>query len=154
VMGLYLVGVAVYSVALGFATFRTRAVEKHVADLGGSYTNALELKARYQVLKDRQELKFAALECWNLTARFLPESATLDVMSFVDGKKLALNGSAPSGQQKELYDFENELRKATASNGEGMFDSTKGEHLNYQVDRAGGSVKWNFSLELKRVEVE
>src|SRR5439155_23266037 len=38
VVGLYLLGLAVYGVALGVATFRTRSVEKRVAALGGQYT--------------------------------------------------------------------------------------------------------------------
>src|SRR4029077_20802158 len=74
VAGIYLLGVAVYGVALGFATFRTPAVENRAASLGGSYTNSVQLKAKYQVLKDRQELKFAALDCWNLIATYLPDS--------------------------------------------------------------------------------
>jgi len=152
VAAIYLLGVAIYGVALGFATFRTRGVEKAVANLGPQYTNSVQLKARYQVLKDRQELKFAALECWNLTARFLPDSATLDTMNFSDGKKLSLTGKAPADQRKEVIEFEGELRRATSTNGDLIFDPGKGEHLSYQVQ--GGDVRWNFSLELKRAEVE
>ena len=104
------------------------------------------------MLKDRQELKFAALECWNLTARYLPDSATLETMNFVDGKKLALAGTTPKEQIKEAIDFEGDLRKATSTNGDLIFDPNKGEHLSYQVQ--GNNVRWNFTLELKRVEVE
>src|SRR5207244_2980033 len=104
VAGLYLLGVAVYGVALAVATFRTGRVENHVAQLGASYTNAMQLKARYQVLKDRQELKYAALDCWNLIARFLPDSATLDTMNFVDGKRLTLNGTSPLDKRNEVID--------------------------------------------------
>jgi len=152
VAAIYLLGVAVYGVALGVATFRTRAVEKAVADRGASFTNAVQSKLRYQVLKERQELKFAALECWNLTARHLPDSATLETMDFIGGKKLTLRGSAPADQLKELYDFESKLRKETSTNGDLVFDSTRGEHVNYTVQ--GGNVRWNFSLELNRAEIE
>jgi hypothetical protein len=152
VLGLYLLGLAVYGVALGFATIRTRGVERHVTELGGQYTNSIQIKQRYQVLKDRQELKFAALECWNMVARYLPDSAMLEQMSFVDGKRLTLNGTANAEQRKELYDFESALRKATLTNGEAMFDPNGGDHVQYQVQ--GGNVRWNFSLVLKRAEVE
>lgn len=152
IIGLYLLGVAVYAVALGFATFRTRAVENNVAQISQQYTNAIQLKSRYQVLQDGQELKFAALECWNLTARYLPDSATLDTMNFIDGKKLSLSGKAPKEQWKDIIEFEGELRKATGTNGDFMFDQTKGEHAIANIQ--GGDVRWNFSLELKRVEVE
>jgi hypothetical protein len=151
VVGLYLLGLAVYGVALGFATFRTRGVEGRVTQLGVQYTNSIQLKQRYQILKDRQELKYAALECWNLVARYLPD-AVVEQMNFVDGKRLTLSGTAGADQRKELYDFESNLRKATLTNGEAMFDPAKGEHLQYQVQ--AGNVRWNFSLELKRAEVE
>src|SRR5262249_1431111 len=55
---LYLGIVAVYLIALQVALYRTRAVEREVSSLSPSYTNAMQLKAQYQVLKDRQELKF------------------------------------------------------------------------------------------------
>jgi hypothetical protein len=152
VLGLYLLGLAVYGVALGFATFRTRGVESRVTALGTQYTNSIQIKQRYQVLKDRQELKFAALECWNAVARYQPDSVVLDQMNFVDGKRLTLNGTASAEQRKDLYDFEGQLRKATLTNGEALFDPNKGDHVQYSVQ--GGTVRWNFSLELKRAEVE
>jgi len=152
VAGLYLVGAAVYGVALAVATFRTTGVERSVAELGASYTNAVQLKARYEVLKDRQELKFAALECWNLTAKYLPDTATLDTLNFIDGRRMTLQGKAPSDQTKDMLEFEGALRKAANTNGDAFFDTSKGDHLQYTIQ--GGDVRWNFSLELKRVEVE
>jgi len=149
---IYMLGVAIYGVALGFAIFRTRSVENTVTSLGPQYTNSVQLKARFQILKDRQELKFAALECWNLTARHLPESASLDTMNFVDGRKLALSGKSPSGQTKDIIDFEADLRRATSTNGELVFDPGSGEHMSYQVQ--GADIRWNFSLWLKRVDVQ
>jgi len=154
VLGLYLLGLAVYGVALGFATFRTRGVESRVTALGVQYTNSVQLKQRYQVLKDGQELKYAALECWNMVARYLPDTAVLEQMNFVDGKRLTLNGTANKDQTKELYDFEAALRRATLTNGEAIFDPTKVDHVQYRAQVQAGTVQWNFSLELKRVEVE
>ncbi len=152
VLGLYLLGLAVYGVALGVATFRTRAVEYGVAQIGTQYTNTMQLKARYQVLKDRQELKYAALDCWNHIARYLPESAVLETMNFSDGKRLTLDGTAAADQRKEVYDFESALRSAASTNGDLMFNPNGGDHVQYHVQQ--GNVRWNFSLELKRVEVE
>jgi hypothetical protein len=152
VVGIYLLGVAIYGVALAVASFRTSSIERQVASLGVQYTNSVQLKGKYQILKDRQELKYAALECWNLIARYLPESATLDSMNFVDGRRLALTGKSPSGQTKEIIDFEADLRKATSTNGELIFDPKLGEHFNYEVHPP--DVHWRFSLELKRAEVQ
>lgn len=154
VVGLYIVGVLIYFVALGVASYRTRQVESTVALMAPQYTNAMQLKARYEVLKDRQELKYAALDCWSVTARLLPEGVTLETMSFVDGKKLRLDGTAPSDQVQKLIDFEGYMRKATDATGQPLFDATKGDNLNYRAAPGNANVSWNVTLELKRVEVQ
>ena len=69
-------------------SYRAQGVERQVAALGGSYTNAIQLKARYGVLKERQELKYAALDCWKVIAEQLPEGISLQRFSFADGSKL------------------------------------------------------------------
>jgi hypothetical protein len=152
VAAIYMLGVAIYGVALGFAIVRTRGVEKTVESLGLQYTNSVQLKARYQILKDRQELKFAALDCWNWTARHLPDSATLETMSFIDGKRLALNGRSPASQTKDIIEFEADMRKATSTNGDLIFEPGSGDHMSYQVQ--GADIRWNFSLWLKRADIQ
>lgn len=153
VVGLYMVGAMIYFVALAMLVLQTRSVEKEVTALSSTYTNTLQLKARYQVLKDRQELKFAALDCWQLTAEKMPTAISLDRLSFSDGKKWMLSGTAPSDQTAELIEFSAAMRKAELD-GQPMFDPQKGEQLSYRMNPGSSSVNWNFSLELKRAEVE
>jgi hypothetical protein len=148
---LYIAVVAVYLVALRVAVYRTTAVEKEVAQWSPYYTNAMQLKARYQVLKDRQELKFAALDCWKAVASLLPEEVSLDGYNFSDGKRLNLNGTAPVGQVQQLYAFEGAIRKVEI-NGQPLFAQSKGESLSYQT--RGNDITWSFSLELKRLEIQ
>ncbi len=147
---LYVAGVAVYLVALQVAVYRTQAVEKEVALWSPHYTNAMQLKARYQVLKDRQELKYAALDCWKALASLLPDEVSLDGYNFSDGKRLNLNGTAPVGQVQQLYAFEGAMRKVEI-NGQTLFAPSKGESLSYQT--RGNDITWSFSLELKRSEL-
>lgn len=151
VVGLYLVGVAIYMLALGVLHFQTQSVEKDVAELGQSYTNAIQIRDRYRVLKDRQELKYAALDCWKAVADVLPNEITLESFTFSDGRKLLLNGSAATGQDKSVLDFYEAMRNAV-SNGQPLFDKTKGDPLSYGSG-PGGTVRWNFALELKRSEM-
>ena len=99
---------------MGVQEFRVGRVEARVAGLGTDYTNAIQLRERYEVLKTRQELKFAALDCWKATAELLPESTQLDGFSFSDGRRLALNGSAPADSVKDVIQFYGAMRKATA----------------------------------------
>jgi hypothetical protein len=151
VAGLYVIGVVVYLVALGVANWRTGSVEKEVAQLGPTYTNAVQLKARYQVLKERQELKYAALDCWNATARNLPEGATLDTLIFSQGKRLSLHGTAPNDAFAQLTDFESKMRKSIV-NGQPLFDPNKSQSLDWRV--SGSTANWTLGLELKRSEVQ
>ena len=151
VIGLYLVGVIVYFAWLQFALMGTNQAEQQVASLGPTYTNALQLKARLQVLQDRQDLMFAALDCWLAVAQLLPDGVTLEGFNFTDGKKLRLNGVAPSDKATELNNFDRDIRKATAKGGQRLFDPIAGEPVTWHSG-ASGTVNWGCVLELKRSE--
>ena len=152
VAAVYMAGVVIYVSALQVAAFKTRGVEAHVNQLSGTYTNAIQTKDLLKVLKDRQDLKYAALDCWKILAEQMPETVTLESWNFSDGKKLVLAGTAPADQTTELINFESAMRKASDSKGQPMFNRTKGDHLSYQIDRPG-SVRWSFGLELNRAEL-
>jgi hypothetical protein len=145
---LYMIGVAIYLVALGFVSYQTGRVEAQVSQLASAYTNAMQLKARYQVLKERQELKYAGLDCWNAVAQNLPESATLDSMAFSQGKRLNLNGTAPTDAYAQMNDFAANLQKVTVQ-GQTLFEPTRGLD-NWRV--AGSIAQWSLAVELKRGE--
>jgi hypothetical protein len=149
--GLYLAGVAIYIVALTFANYRTNGVEQEVAGLGPTYTNAIRLKDTYKLLKERQDLKYASLDCWNATASLLPGGATLDRLNFMDGRRLSLSGSAGQDQARQLIDFEAALRKFT-KDGELLFDPSGGESMIQNL--RGNTLTWSLGLVLKRSEAE
>jgi len=147
---LYVVGVIIFFGIVGVQEIRVSRLESRVAGMGPTYTNAMQLRERYQVLKTREELKFAALDCWKVTAELLPDSAQLDSFGFSDGRKLALSGTAPEGSANAVIDFYGAMRKATL-NGVPMFDSGKVQELKYQK-AMGGNITWSFGLELKQSE--
>jgi hypothetical protein len=137
--------VAIYFCATRVLEYRTHQVERQVAALSGSYTNALQLQARYNVLKERQDLKYAALDCWKIVAEQLPAGISLQRLSFADGEKLSLNGTVAPDQITQITDhFYDGVRKAEL-NGEPMFDSSGDLTYNQQ----GNVVNWRFSLALK-----
>ena len=146
---LYAIGVAIYFCATGFLAIQTHKVEQAVADQSGNYTNALQLKAQYDVLKERQELKYAALDCWKIVAEQLPPNITLQRFSFADGKKLTLSGTAASDQVNTLFDFNTAMQKVT-TNGRPMFNAQGGEPVNPHPVANG--VTWSFSLQLQNAE--
>jgi hypothetical protein len=151
--GLYVVIVLVYGAALSVLNYRTQSVEEQVAQTASTYTNAIQMKARYQVLKDRQELTFAALDCYRLVAEQLPADVTLEGFNFSDGKKLVLNGTAPNDKVTDMLKFDAEVRK-TAVNGQAFFDPTKGDNLTYRANPNNTAVTWSCSLELIRSEMQ
>jgi len=146
----YLAGVAIYFAWLGAAWWRTDRVEQQVTSLNATYTNALELRDRYYVLKDRQELKYAALDCLKLVAQTQPEGVTLEGFNFSDGQRLTLNGTASPDVVPTLIEYPNELRKIQVD-GKPFFK--EGDPLNYRSG-VGGLITWNFSLELIRTEIK
>lgn len=151
VVGLYIAGVAIYFLIVQIASFRTDSVENQVTGLAPAYTNAMQLKAQYTVLKDRQELKFAALDCWKAVAESLPSGINMQNLTFRDGKRLSLQGTAPMGQVQQIYAFEGALRRATI-NEQPLFDAVKGESVTYSTAQGGASINWSFTLELNRSE--
>jgi hypothetical protein len=136
----------IYFCAVGWLGYRTHGVETQVAALSGTYTNAMQLKARYDVLKERSQLKYAALDSWQLVAQELPPAITLQRFSFADGQRLTLGGTVPQDQVNSLFDFNTALKKQP------VFDPLKGETVN---PRFSGSVgTWSLSLELLHTEAE
>ena len=147
----YAVVVAIYFGAVAVLGFQTGRIEGQVVALNGGYTTAMQFKARYEVLKERQLLKYAALDCWQLVAQELPPGISLQRSSFVDGRKVSLNGQVGSDAIPNIINFYDKLRKVKL-NGLPVFDPNSGEQLTYR--QAGNQVSWNFSLELLHPEVE
>jgi hypothetical protein len=147
-VGLYLIGLLIYGMAVMVASYRTQAVENTVAAKGPDYTNVLQLKAKYDVLKERDDLKFAALDCYKSVAESLPTDATLDGFNFSDGKRLGLQGTAPSDKVPQLYEFEAAMRKKE------LFDPLRSENLVYHMNAGSATVTWNLTLQLKKEAVD
>jgi hypothetical protein len=151
VVGLYLLYVLVFFVRLEIAQYSASGLEAQVAALGPTYTNALQMKARYAVLKERQDLKYAALDCWKTVAEYMPDGLTLDGWNFTDGQKLALQGTAPADQVSQLNDFEARIRKAPFGD-QPMFDPSAPRDFTWHGNPDRTTVSWSFSLQLKRTE--
>ena len=152
VVGLYIIGVAIYLVALYVALLRTGHVEDTVAEVAPQWTNAMQIKARYDVLKTRQDLKYAALDSWKALAELLPESVTLESYTFSDGKRVTINGIAPIDQQQELFRFDGAMRKYS-KDGQPLFDAKTTDNMSMnRYGATSSNVLWNTTFELKRTE--
>jgi hypothetical protein len=151
---LYAVGVAIYLGAVGLLAMQTHKVEKDVADISGSYTNAIQLKARYNVLKEREDLKYAALNCWRVIAEQLPAGIPLQRFSFADGRKLSLSGTCAEDQIgliTEKDGFYDRVRKAKL-NSQPMFNPNSSSSEQLIIRRNANTMTWSFGLDLQHVE--
>jgi hypothetical protein len=147
VLALYVVGLIVYFVALGVLNHKTSGVEAQARGLAASYTNSMQLQAQLDILKERQELKFAALDCWLAVAEALPTSLTLDTLVLSGGNTLRLTGSGPADQVGEVIDFSDSLRKARVR-GQLLFDQTRVDAPRPNV--RGANMNWSFEVTLRR----
>ncbi|HXE42045.1 MAG TPA: hypothetical protein VN516_03385 [Candidatus Baltobacteraceae bacterium] len=155
--GLYTAGI-VYAICVAFyfalttwKGYQTRDVEQRAATLGQSYTNVMELQARYQVLKERDQLKYAALDCWKIVAEQLPDDLPLQHFVFSGGQKLTLSGVASQSQFDTVLNFNKALKKAQV-NGKPMFSLKGGEDVSPRI--VGDNLNWSFTLQLANSEPE
>ncbi|NOS72347.1 MAG: hypothetical protein HOP33_20790 [Verrucomicrobia bacterium] len=147
----YLLLVVAYFATLSVRDYRVGQIEDRVRNTSQSYTNAIRERELYQVLKVRQDLKFAALDCWKAVSERLPQDTQLDSISFQDGRRLALSGTAPLDKITDVLTFSSELRKAKV-NGEALFEAVGGDSFQNHSIPPGNVAGWSFSLDLKRVE--
>jgi len=150
---IYAVCLVVYFCAVGYLGYRTRGVEAQVAAISGSYTNAIQLKARLGVLQKRSQLKYAALDCWQLVAQELPPGVALQRSSFVDGRKLSLAGQVAAADTDKLIGFYDALRKVKLNN-QAMFNPSPDSSDQLAYRQQGDKVAWSFALELLHTEAD
>jgi hypothetical protein len=145
VIALYIAGVFVYMIALQVLSYKTTRVHNEVAGLSTTYTNVLRLKERVQVLQEQLNLKYAALDCFKVTSELLPADFSLINLQFGRGGTLQVVGTAPSGQEQTVIDYNESMRNATV-NGERLFKEVSPPEF---PSRAGAQVvNWNFHCTL------
>ncbi len=144
---IYMVGVVIYFGALQVLNFQNYRVQSQVSSISQSYTNALKMEARIQVLQDRKNLQYAALDCWKAVAELLPAEVTVDQIYFQRGKSFDLYGTVPQAMETDVTDFNEGLRRVKV-NGEVLFSQVDTPRL----DIRGATVVWKFSCKLRSGE--
>jgi hypothetical protein len=149
-LALYAVCLAIYFVALTVFSHLTDRVETQAAGISDTYTNSIKMKQMLGVLKERETLKFAALDCWEAVAEEMPSGLTLDSFNFNDGRTMSLHGSAPTDQVTAVTEFFDQLRKWKKGT-QPLFDPGGGDPApRIGVNPGGATVNWSFELELKQ----
>jgi hypothetical protein len=143
---LYGVAVIVYFAVVFVLNYRATTVTQQVASLNVAYTNALRDDEQLRILKDRQELKYAALDCWRAVGKNLPADLTLDDLYFQRGK-LELRGRAPADNQLAITDFNDKMRVFNI-NDTPLFTEVGPPAVSIRGDRA----EWRFTCMMKGAE--
>lgn len=149
---LYLFGVAVFFAFLWRAETQKQDLDTRVANLSGSYTNALVAKARIQVLQEQIALKYAAIESLKAVSAKLPEGMQLTDFAFQKGKNVFLRGFAPAEQISKITDYNGALQKVEL-NGSPLFKSVSAP----AISGSGANpqqMAWSFNCELRSAELE
>ena len=148
VLGIYMVGLAIYFVALTVFSTLTNRVDAQGIAISQTYTNSIKMREMLKVLEQRETLKFAALDCWEAVAETMPTGLTLDTLNFNDGRSLTLRGTVPTDQVTSVNDFYDNLRKWKKGS-QFIFDSSGGAIPNTSM-RDASMVNWSFELDLKQ----
>jgi len=147
---LYAIFLVIYFSAVTFRSYQATNMQRQVAAISNTYSNVVELQARYAVLQKREQLKFAALDCWRIVAEELPSGVQLQRMNLTAGQKLSLSGTTTPDMVNALFDFDTAMRKYKIKDAQGneqpMFDPQKGEHVNPRTQ--GSQTVWSCTLEL------
>ncbi len=151
----YALFLAIYFGWLFFVNYQKQGVTDQIAALSGTYTNALQLKARGQILAEQANLKYAALDSWKLASSLLPAELKLTSFSFSKGKTVTLYGQGPADAITKLTDFNEALAKASlTTNGSPYFATVNPPRSQTQGGPAGGTFTWSFSCEINRSDIE
>jgi len=68
VLAVYLFGVMIYMAGAQWPGMKTQEAVKNLASLKPRIHEHPQFKAQLEILQNRQALKFASLDCWNVTA--------------------------------------------------------------------------------------
>jgi hypothetical protein len=152
---IYIVGVVLYFGWLQVIQFQRGRVETQLAELSGSYTNALQLKAKVQVLQEQFSLKFAALDAWKVTAQLLPDDLRLTSFSVSKGKSVSFFGDTTVESVPKVTEYNRAVVNASLDTNGGVFFSTvKPPQIQTRNAQGVNQATWSFSAEIKRTEVE
>jgi len=152
----YLFAILGYFAALQWVQYQKDALDQQIVFSTSAYTNALELRAKVQILQEQVSLKFAALDCWKAACDSLPQELNLTQLTFQRGKKLGLFGTVPSEQQGLVTTYNQALAAATV-NGQPLFSQVSTRNIQGSAAGPPGStarpMNWSIECEIRRSDL-
>jgi hypothetical protein len=150
VIAVYVLLAGAYIGWVQFERWRFTRVQTEVTNLGSTYTNVIQIKERVKIMQEQIALQYAALECYRALAETLPAELTLDTMNFDRGRKLTLTGSAADTDRLKLIDFNEQLMRYRSGD-QLLFSQVDPPQQNVAPNN---QIKWRFTCDLKRIDIE
>lgn len=149
----YLIGVLVYFAALEVRKYQLGKVEEQIVAITPAYTNALQLRARVEVMQEQNDLKYAALDSWKAAVETLPTELILRRLTFQRGQRLSLAGVGAGNQVSKVTDYTEALSKMTVD-GSPMFTNVTQRSTSVGRGELGPeTTTWSIDCELRRSEL-
>lgn len=150
----YLIFCLVYFSGSTIADFQQARAANRLQLLDGDFKTAQKLRAQVELLQLQQTLKFAALDCYRLTAELLPEELKLTRLNF-NGDTLSYVGEAPADQISLVTSFNEALGRAmTYDENPVPFFKKVDPPTSAQKPGGGNILTWRFSCELNLPELK
>ncbi|MBO7107488.1 MAG: hypothetical protein J6W73_04570 [Verrucomicrobia bacterium] len=151
----YILACMVYFAGSTVASFQKSRAEAKLKLLDNDYKTAQKLKAQVELLQLQETLKFAALDCYRLTAELLPEGLKLTRMNFTGGTEWSYVGEAPADQIGLVTAFNEALGRAmTYDDNPVPFFKKVAPPTSVQKAGAGDTLTWRFTCELNLPELK
>ena len=148
-VAVYLFGVLVYFGVLYGLSRQLDSARAELARISPDYTNAVADEVQIHILKDRANLKYAALDCWMAVAANLPETLALEDMYFAPDR-FDLHGSSTSDSPDDIAAFNDALKHAEDANHHGLLFTDVGAP---RTVIHPGKTDWRFSCARKVEEL-
>ena len=148
----YLFGVLGYFAALQWVQYQKDGLDQQIVFSTSAYTNALQYRAKVQILQEQVGLKFAALDCWKAASEALPQEMTLTQLTFQRGRKLGLFGTVPADQQGLVTTYNEALAQA-AVNGQPLFSQVSTRNIQGAAGAGGRPMNWSIECEIRRTDL-
>lgn len=151
----YLIFCLVYFGGATFVDFQKSRTEAKIQLLNSDYQTALKLREQLELLQLQHSLKFAALDCYRLTAELLPPELKLTRFNFNGGSEISYVGEAPSEQIGAVTAFNEQLSRAlTYGNNPVPFFKKVNPPTSVQKAGAPDTLTWRFTCELNLPEIK
>ena len=149
----YIFAVLLYFVALEWRRGENIDIQTGLRSKANSYTNAMQLQAKVNILQEQVDLKYYALDCLKVISEMMPDGMSLLSFNFRQGKVLTLRGNVQTDESIKVTDYHGFLIDAKFGENP-LFSSVSDPTISNATGRRRSTdapmSTWSFNCELRR----